>query len=56
MMCPEGAFGLALESSARIAAPTPAKGTPTDRNSAAGGARLGAANSLFKLFVWGAPR
>jgi hypothetical protein len=56
MMCPEGAFGLALESSARIGAPTPAKGTPTDRNSAAGGARLGAANSLFKLFVWGAPR
>jgi hypothetical protein len=51
MMCPEGAFGLALESSARNAAPTLARAPSAD-----GKALPGAVNSLFKLFVWGAPR
>jgi hypothetical protein len=41
MMCPEGAFGLALEHGPRAAAPS--------RDAVA-------SQALFKLFVWGAPR
>ena len=51
LMCPEGAFGLALESRARPAAATPAKAAPTDMRSPKDSVSL-----LFRLFVWGAPR
>jgi hypothetical protein len=51
MMCPEGAFGLALENSARHGTPSPAKAAPSN-----GLRARGTPDALFKLFVWGAPR
>jgi hypothetical protein len=59
MMCPEGAFGLALESSGPQSAAAPGESAPSDGVSRSNGAQPttpGGAHSLFTLFVWGAPR